>query len=126
MLNLILLELLDVVSLQSSNDHVLKITRYIGEHITEKISLQSISREIGLTKEYTAYIFKKELKRTLTDYINERKMLLAKDLILRDEMSLTDLASHLSYDNYNYFSRLFKRYFDITPVRLKSKSRSTF
>ena len=86
------------------------------------MSLQSISREIGLTKEYTANIFKKETKITLTNYINERKMLLAKELILRNEMSLGDLSAYLGYDNYNYFSRLFKRHFGITPTNFKMKN----
>lgn len=121
-LNFILFELIDVTSLKSSNLYVLKIAKYIGEHITEKMSLQSISREIGLTKEYTANIFKKETKTTLTNYINERKMLLAKELILRNEMSLGDLSAYLGYDNYNYFSRLFKRHFGITPTNFKMKN----
>ena len=122
MLNFILFELIDVMSLKSSNPYVLKIAKYIGEHITEKMTLQSISQEIGLTKEYTANIFKKEMKITLTNYINERKMLLAKDLIISNEMSLGDLSAYLGYENYNYFSRLFKRYFGITPTNLKSKN----
>jgi hypothetical protein len=64
-LNYILFELLDVVSLKSNNPYVLKVTRYVGEHITEKMSLQSISGVIGLSKEYTANIFKKEVEKTL-------------------------------------------------------------
>jgi two-component system response regulator YesN len=99
----------------------LKVTRYVGEHITDKMSLQSISGVIGLSKEYTANIFKKEVGKTLTDYINERKMLLAKELITRNEMKLTDVASYLGYDNYNYFSRLFKRHFDFSPIEVKNK-----
>ena len=120
-LNFILFELIDVVSLKSSNRYVLKIAKYIGEHITEKMTLKSISDEIGLTKEYTAHIFKKETQMTLTNYINERKMLLAKELIITNEMSLSDLSAYLGYENYNYFSRLFKRHFDITPMNLKMK-----
>ncbi|MBR6765956.1 MAG: helix-turn-helix transcriptional regulator, partial [Clostridia bacterium] len=78
LLNLILFELMDVITLKSANPHVLRIARHVDEHITEKMSLQSISNEIGLTKEYTAYIFKKQTNKTITNYINERKMLLAK------------------------------------------------
>ena len=48
-------------------------------------------------------------------------MLLAKELVLRNEMSLSDLSAYLGYENYNYFSRLFKRYFDVTPISLKNR-----
>ncbi len=121
MLNYILLELTDVTTLHSSNEHVLKILYYIESHLTEKLSLSSISQVANLSKEYTASIFKKETGKTLTHYINERKMLLAKELILSREMSLLDVCAHLGYDNYNYFSRLFKMHFDVTPISLKNK-----
>ena len=113
---------MDMITLKSTNPHVLKIVRYIDEHITEKMSLKSISNEIGLTKEYTAYIFKKQTNKTITNYINERKMLLSKELMLRNNMSLNDLSAYLGYENYNYFSRLFKRHFDITPTNFKIKN----
>lgn len=122
MLNYILFELQDAVALKLNNENVTRILRYIDGHITEKMSLQSISSEVGLTKEYAAYLFKKETKKTLTDYVNERKMLLAKELILQNVMSLTELAAYLGYSDYSYFSKLFKRYFDVTPISLKNRN----
>ena len=123
MLNYILFELQDIVAMQLNNENVTSIFHYIDSHITEKMSLQSISREVGLSKEYTANLFKKETKRTITDYINERKMLLAKELILQDVMRLTDLSAYLGYSDYTYFTKLFKRYFDVTPTGLKNRGR---
>ncbi len=119
MLNFMLYELLDVASLKCSNEHVVKILNYIEEHITEKLTLQVMCSYVNLSREYTSYIFKKEMGKTLTDYVNERKMLLAKELILNGEMSLTDISTYLGFDNYNYFSRLFKQYLGITPISLK-------
>ena len=120
-LNYILFDLLDIQALKSSNEHVLNITKYIEEHITEPLNLTAISDAIGLSKEHTSYLFKREMGKTLTDYINERKMVLAKELILSQEMRLSDVAIHLGYENYGYFSRLFKRHFDISPVKLRNE-----
>lgn len=121
LLNYILFEVLDVTSLKCNNDHVIKILRHIEENITENMTLKSISEIVNLSREYTSYIFKREMKKPLTDYINERKMLYAKELILNREMSLTDIASHLGYGNYNYFSRLFKKHFNMSPIGLKNR-----
>jgi len=121
-LNYILFELLDIAELKTNNEHALKIIKYVEEHITEKMTLQSISQEIGLTKEYTAFLFKKETGKTVTEYLNGRKMFLAKELIIHNETNLTNLATYLGYDNYNYFSRLFKRYFNISPRQLKNRN----
>ncbi|MBE6883355.1 MAG: AraC family transcriptional regulator [Ruminococcaceae bacterium] len=119
MLNYILFELLDIVSLGTNNGYVIKIAKYVDEHMNEKISLRDVSAYTDLSREYTAAIFKREMGKTLTDFINERKMLVAKELILSSGMGLCDIAAHLGYENYNYFSRLFKRYFDNTPIRVK-------
>lgn len=123
LLNCILFELLDKFAVKSNNDHVHNMIKYIESNITKKLTLQGLSQEIGLTKEYTAYIFKKNKGCTVTEYINERKMLLAKDLITYENMSLSELSSHLGYDNYTYFSRLFRRHFKISPSELRSKGK---
>ena len=121
MLNFILFELMDIYTLKSSNVHIMDITRYVEDHITEQIGLNDISKSLNLSKEHVSYLFKREMGKTLTDYINERKMLLAKELILSREMSLNDIATHLGFSNYGYFSRLFKTHYGITPLRMKNE-----
>ena len=79
-------ELLDAEAIKCDNEHVSKMLYYIEEHITEELRLQTISEKMNLSKEYTSYIFKKETGRTLTDYVNERKILLAQEMIQGGEM----------------------------------------
>lgn len=119
LLNQILYELLTASILNCQNEHVMKILNYIEEHITETLTLTTLSTYANLSKEYTSYIFKKETGKTLTAYVNERKLLFAKDLITNEKMSLKDTANYLGYENYNYFSTLFKKYMDTTPVALR-------
>ena len=123
-LNYILLELLDVIALESNNSHVMEIIKFIDENISKQITLGMISNHVHLSREYVAAIFKKELGKTVIDYTNERKMLLAKSMILSGERSLGDIAASLGFENYSYFSRLFKKSFDLSPARFKSLSRA--
>lgn len=120
MLNQLLYELINELTPQTpcSNEHVLNILSYIENHIHEKLSLQEIASQVNMSKEYVSYLFHKEMNQTLTDYINEHKLLIAHELVLLGEMSLADVASHMGYENYNYFCRLFKRCFGMTPSQL--------
>lgn len=120
MLNYILYELLDASDFKSGNDHIHKILTFVDEHICENIGLKDVSRHVNLSKEYTSAIFKREMKTTLTDYINDKKLSLAKELILGREMTLADVALYVGFENYNYFSRIFKRHFGVSPQNMKN------
>ncbi len=118
-LNYILLELYDLHKLRSTNEHVINIIKYIDEHITERMSLCDIAEHFHLSKEHTSYIFKREMGLPLVSYINEQKSLLAKNIILSGEMALSDISDYLGFENYDYFSKTFKKYMGVTPLKLK-------
>jgi len=120
-LNCILHELLTATPQTQTSSHIDKMMRFINEHVTEKITLKDVSEHARLSKEYTASIFKKETGMTVTEYINEQKLLLAKEIIRRNNMSLADVAASLGFENYSYFSKLFKRRFGECAQELKTK-----
>ena len=119
LLNYILLEINDIINFDSNNKHIITIIKYINEHMSEPISLSTVSDYVNLSKEYTSCVFKKETGKTVTEYINERKMFIAKEMILGTNHSLVNIAEQLGYDNYSYFSKMFKKQFDISPRNLK-------
>ncbi len=123
LLNYVLFELLDARALGSHNGHVRKILTFIEEHGEEKISLGEISRLVGLTPEYTATVFKRETGKTLTEYIHERKLLQAKSMIQNSTLPLTEIAARLGFENYHYFSRLFKVHFHTTPIAMRKNAK---
>ena len=45
----------------------------------------------------------------------------AKELIIRNEMSLKDIAAYLVFDDYNYFSRLYKKRFGSSPRKTNNR-----
>ena len=109
LLNYILLEIKDILNFDSNNKHIITIIKYINEHITEPISLNTVSNYVNLSKEYTSYIFKNETGKTVTEYINERKLFIAKEMVLGTNYSLVSISERLGYDNYSYFSKMFKK-----------------
>ena len=121
MLNYILHCILEEQCLQSDNAHVIKMLRYIEQNIAQPIALSHISRQVGLSREYTSALFRREMGVTLTDYINDQKMILAREMILAGEYTLASIAEQLGFENYNYFSRLFKQKFCISPIQFKKK-----
>ncbi len=118
-LNYILYELKHITFYGTTNPHVLKAIHYIDENTQKNISLSDVSRHLCLSKEYTSGIFKKAIGKTVNEYISEKKMLLAKEMILQGGSSLKKIAADLGYENYNYFSRRFRSFFEVSPAKYK-------
>ncbi len=122
LLNYILFELLDSTALGSKNTHVQKIMRHVEEHPEADLSLHTLASLVGLTPEYTATVFKRETGKTVTEYVNERRLLLAKSEICNTKRPLTEIAMNAGFSNYHYFTRLFKKHFDTTPTKMRKRS----
>ena len=123
LLNYMLYDLQDIDFYGTTNPHIMSALRYIEENIHRSISLADVSRRLNMTKEYTASLFKAQMGKTVTAYIQEKKMLLAKEMIRYGTEPLTQISADLGFENYNYFSRTFKRYFEISPAQYRSRFR---
>lgn len=120
--NYILYELMNQHQLDSKNPHVSVMLRTIHERITEPLTLTALANAAHITKEYASQIFRQETGSTVTEYINERKMLLAREMITQKKLSVSEAAESLGFSNYSYFSRLFKKRFGISPSGIAQTS----
>jgi len=113
----IIADIIDINQFAHLNPHIRRAIAYIDKHITGRLTLSEIAKELHLSREYTANLFKKETGMTVSQFIKERKLSLACDLLREQEKSLGDIAKSLGYDNYGYFSRTFKKRFGVSPTR---------
>ncbi len=120
-LHYIILELLDHERLPTGNPHIRRALKYIEENIEKNISLVLLARHLHLSKEYTATLFKAEIGKTVSEYVNEKKMQIAKRMLAETDYSLKEISERLGFDHYGYFSRLYKKYFKTAPSRQKKK-----
>lgn len=123
MLNYILFEIINQISAVSNNNHIVSLINYINANLGKPISLNSAAKHVNLSKEYTASLFKKETGQTFCEYLNNVRLESAKSLLVTSNLSLYEIALSTGFENYNYFSRLFKRKFGITAVKYKNSAR---
>jgi len=119
----IMLELFETSQNQSNNPHVTNILKYINENINAPLTLTDVCRHAHLSKEYTARLFKQETGMTISEYINKEKLYLAKNMLETPNMSLKKISSNLGYENYSYFTKLFKDMFNISPQKMRNEAK---
>ena len=92
-----------------------KIITYIRSHYRENISLEDISENILISKQYIMRLFRQYLHTSVNAYLTELKMKHAVYLLKHTNMNVSDTAEYLGYTSVSYFSQAFKHYYGVSP-----------
>lgn len=87
---------------------------YIDTHLKTQIHQADAAREIGVSSAYLSTVFKKEMGQNFIDYVNMRKVGLAKEM-LEEGLLVYEVSEILGFENCTYFSKVFKKYTEISP-----------
>jgi len=102
------------------SDVVFKTTNYIKRNCAEKLSLDSLAREVFLSKSYLSSIFKKETGVSLTAYITKVRVEKSKKMLLEDNASLSHISSQCGFKDQSYFTKVFKKETGVSPKRFRN------
>lgn len=91
-----------------------QIIGYINNHIDEDIIIDDIAKEFYISKFHLSRKFKKYTGTTIHRYIIQKKLIEAKELILK-EMQIKDVYKQCGFGDYSNFFRAFKNEYGITP-----------
>ena len=104
-----------------------KAREYILMHITEHISLSDVSSYACVSPGYMSKSFKRIMGISLVDYINQKKVEKAKEMMREGEQRIADIALALGFSNIYYFSKVFKKIEGIPPTEyIKNKANSEY
>ena len=99
------------------------IVDYIDNHYRDKdISLNKIATVFSYTEKYISHLFKKNMKIPFTGYINLLRMKYACELMDKNIYTITEIASLCGYRDSLYFSKVFKKNFEISPSEYIKKN----
>ncbi|OPX45603.1 HTH-type transcriptional activator RhaS [Ruminiclostridium hungatei] len=90
------------------------IIEYINNHIEEELTIDSLSEHVFLSKYHLLREFKKHSGTTIHKYIIQKKLILAKELILKG-MPITEVFKQCGFGDYSNFFRAFKKEYGVTP-----------
>ncbi len=96
-----------------------RIITMLSENIYSSVSIDQISKSLNYSRTYVSTLFKKHRKTSIISYYNSLKIKEAKKL-LRDN-SVCEVSVRLGFNNPYYFSKVFKKYEEISPSEYKVK-----
>lgn len=96
-----------------------KTMAYIHDHLENKLSRQEIAAKVFLSADYLNKLFKKVTGSSLIQYVIDAKMAKAARQIAEGTKHIGAIATGLGYDNFSYFSNLFKKSMGVSPTEYK-------
>lgn len=98
---------------------VTECIEYIYVHIRERITVNSLSEYTGFSPSYLSHLFKQEVGISISDYIREKKIEKAQNLLKFCDYSLISIANYLSFSSQSHFTQVFQKQVGMTPKKYR-------
>ncbi|MBQ8355447.1 MAG: helix-turn-helix domain-containing protein [Oscillospiraceae bacterium] len=96
------------------------IQRYIREHYSTEISMQSVARAMNYSDAYFCKLFKQCFKVNFSAWLNEYRIDRAREMLQNTRLSVREVSTACGYSDANYFARVFKRVTGKTPSEYRN------
>lgn len=98
-----------------------KVMKYIDSNATKDITLKDAAGVACLETSYFSRLFKKKTGIGFSEYIMQRRMNLAKKLLIETELQVKEIMYHLSYNDEKYFRKRFRNFTGYSPTEYRNR-----
>jgi len=102
-------------SLRTQNKAVEQARTFIDAHFSEKITQNEIAKAVFLTPGHLSKIFKKATGISLNQYLNQKRINQAKELLVNSSIDINEVALRSGFSSSSYFITCFRKATGTTP-----------
>lgn len=97
-----------------------KALMYISQNFRENITLKTTAVYVGVTQSHLSHVLNSSGKPGFTDILNSLRAYAARDLLLQNTMSVSEVALAVGFGSIRNFNRIFKKHFQCSPTDLQT------
>jgi len=94
--------------------------QYIAKNYNQNFMLQDISTQVALSSPRLALLFKQQVGVSIMRWRDEKRLSKACELLIGTSQSIAKISEFLGYSDPLYFSRIFRKYMNISPREYRS------
>lgn len=110
-------------SLGQEDTLIRQVKDFITLHIDEDVNREMIAGAVYLTPDHLSRVFKRRTGVGLAEYIVEKRIALAKQLLVQTDTPVGDIALQLGYSSFSHFTKIFKAKVGMTPNAYRAAAR---
>lgn len=105
------------------DNQINEILKYINANLNEPLTVDDIANRFYISRYYLMHRFKEQTGYTLHNYISQKRLILAKELLLNNE-SVMKVSEKCGFIDYSSFLRSFRKMYGTTPKDFSKKAKS--
>ncbi len=94
---------------------------YINSNLNTKITANTLAQYVNLNQSYLSTLFHKSVGKSITEFINERKMQVAIYLLVYTSCAINEISDSLAFPNCSHFGYVFKNFTGLTPSEYRNQ-----
>ncbi len=96
------------------------VMTYIDNHYREELSLEDVAKFAGFSRYYFSRSFKRQTGYSFKDYLCQKRLQVAMDLLIRTNRSMRDVATESGFGSVATFNRVFREKKGCTPTQYRA------
>ncbi|MBO4533469.1 MAG: response regulator [Treponema sp.] len=97
------------------NPIIKKVCAYVDDNLSSDISLDTAAEFAGVSSFYLSKLFKEEKGETFINYISDKRLEKSRQLLAETALSIKEITAAVGYNDQNYYSRIFKSKYGLSP-----------
>jgi AraC-like DNA-binding protein len=97
------------------------LKEYLDDHIGERLTLEKCGEITYLSVSQTIRSFRSAYGVTPYEYLNQRRINIAKLLLRNSTLSIEEIATQTGFPDHNYFSKYFKKKVGLSPTQFRKQ-----
>ena len=114
-------EKLTKINTSTSNQAVYRALRYVDSEFWHLEKVSQVAQALNYSEYYLSHVFRQKMDMTMKDYLLQKKITAAANLLKTGNMSITEISDQLRFASLHSFGMAFKRCMGLSPTEYRKK-----
>jgi AraC family transcriptional regulator of arabinose operon len=106
----------------ATHDRIRQVQQYLRNNLDTPFSVPELAAMAGLSTSHFSALFRASADTSVTDYLKRLRSARARELLITTDLSISQIAAAVGYDDALYFSRQFRSVNGVSPSDFRHNS----